>query len=272
MLFIPQIAIQIYTVLDKTMLGYILNDMSEVGYYEQSQKIVKMFLMLVSAIGTVMIPRIANLYANNSDKELKNKMNKVFNIVSFIAFPICFGLIAVSEKFVPWFFGEEFLPIVSILQIFSFLIVAIGLNNITGMQYLIPTKKQNVFTVSVTIGAIINFILNLILIPKFKSNGAALSSVIAEFAIFIVQVIYLRKIFNFKMIFLDNIKYFVVSIIMLIVVYGIGIFLEANIYTTIIQTITGGIIYSLALFILKDKIIFEIINMISKVFKRGKTV
>ena len=61
-MFVPQIAIQIYTVLDKTMIGVILNDMVEVGYYEQAQKIVKIILSVVTAMGIVMVPRISNLY------------------------------------------------------------------------------------------------------------------------------------------------------------------------------------------------------------------
>lgn len=268
LLFIPQVAIQIYTVLDKTMIGMILNDMTEVGYYEQAQKIVKMLLMVISAIGTVMIPRIANLFANNQEDELKNKIYKVFNMVAFIAFPICFGLIGVAEKFVPWFYGEEFSAITNLLYIFSFLLLAIGFNNITGMQYLIATQKQNVFTISVTIGAITNVLLNFILIPKFKGYGAAIASVIAETVIFIVQVIYLRKTFDFKKIFFENIKYLICSVVMFLAVNFVGKYLNANIYSTIIQVAIGGIIYMLALLMTKDKILFDILDVAKNTIKR----
>ena len=63
-LFIPQIAMQIYTVLDKTMIGTIIEDKSEVGYYEQAQKIVKLCLTLVTSLGIVMVPRMANTFAS----------------------------------------------------------------------------------------------------------------------------------------------------------------------------------------------------------------
>ena len=144
-LFIPQIAIQVYTVLDKTMLGFILNDMSQVGYYEQSQKIVKMLLMVIAALGTVVGPRIANLYANKKEEELKINITNVFNIVCFISLPICFGLISVSKNFVPWFFGNEFLPIINLLKlhkkgrlyyyaIFIRLLLAAGGSSIPGAE------------------------------------------------------------------------------------------------------------------------------------------
>lgn len=268
MLFIPQIAIQIYTVLDKTMLGIMLDDMAEVGYYEQSQKIVRMCLMLVTALGTVMIPRISNLYANKKYDELNEKIEKVFQIVSMIVFPLCFGLIAITKNFVPWFYGEEFLPIISLLSIFSFLLIGIGFNNITGMQYLIPTKKQNTFTVSVVIGAIVNLILNFIFIPIFKSNGAALSTVIAEFIIFFVQILYLRKIFNFKKIFISNFKYGIYSVLMFVVTYLVGINMDASIMTTIIQIIVGGLVYLIILIIMKDKFVFEMLNKVKKILRR----
>lgn len=268
--FIPQIAIQIYTVLDKTMIGVILKDMAEVGYYEQSQKIVKMILMLITSLGTVMVPRIANLYANHKDEELEDKMNKVFAIVSFSAFPVCFGIIGIATNFVPWFFGEGFLPIINLLYVFSFLIIAIGFNNITGIQYLISTNKQKIFTISVFIGAISNAILNSILIPILKGVGAAISTVIAEFIILIVQIVYLRKTFNFKKIYLTNLKYLIYSLIMFIPTYILGTFLTASAISTAIQIMVGGIIYIIILFITRDSILLEIIDFVKRCLERIK--
>jgi len=267
-LFVPQIAIQVYTVLDKTMLGFLLKDMNEVGYYEQSQKIVKMGLLLVTALGAVMAPRIANLFATNKDRELNDKVIKVFNVVSFVAFPLCFGIISISSNFVPWFFGDGYAPVVILMYIFSFLILGIGFNNITGVQYLISVKKQNIFTISVVIGAAVNVVLNLVLIPIFKSNGAALSTVIAEFVILFVQIIYLKNVFDFKKILKENIKYLFVSAFMCIVVFYLGTFLQPVIISTCIQIIAGIIVYLIILMAIKDKILDEIIEMLKKVLKK----
>lgn len=266
--FLPQIAIQIYTVLDKTMLGAMINDMAEVGYYEQSQKIVKTGLTLITALGTVMVPRIASLYAQKSYNELDDKIFKAFKMVSFIAFPLCFGIIGIANNFVPWFFGDGFLPAVHLLIIFSFLLIAIGFNNITGIQYLISTGKQNIFTVSVIIGAVLNFLLNLLLIPTFKANGAAIASVLAEFLILIFQIIYLWKTFDFKKIFKENIKYLLFSLIMVIPVYLVGTFFSGGMISTIIQVIVGVVVYFILLVIFKDKILAEIFTFIKKILIR----
>lgn len=269
--FIPQIAIQIYTVLDKTMLGLILNDMAEVGYYEQSQKIVRILLMITTAAGTVMIPRIANLHAKKKNKELNEKMFKSFSLTAFIGFPMCFGLIGIAENFVPWFFGNEFFPVISLLSIFSLLIIAIGFNTITGPQYLISVGRQKEFTISVVCGAIINFVLNFIFIPIFKSNGAAIASVIAEFSIFFIHVLYLKKTFNFKKIFLSNIKYLIFSLAMFVIIYILGKPLNPTIISTIIQVGVGGIIYFILLLLTKDGILNETFEFIKKIFLRRKS-
>lgn len=103
-LFIPQIAIQVYTILDKTMIGAIIPDKSEVGYYEQSQKIIKMLLTVVTSLGTVMLPRIASTFASGEKEKVTTYMKKSFNMVFLLAFPLMFGIIAVSKSFVPIFF------------------------------------------------------------------------------------------------------------------------------------------------------------------------
>ena len=106
-LFIPQIAIQIYTVLDKVMIGAIITDKSEVGYYEQSQKIIKMLLTVVTSLGTVMVPRIANTFINGDTKKIQEYMKRAFNFVFLIAFPMMFGVLAISNNFVPIFLDKD---------------------------------------------------------------------------------------------------------------------------------------------------------------------
>ena len=78
-LFVPQIAIQIYTVLDKTMIGKLTGNMVEVGYYEQAQKIVKAALTVIAALQTVMNSRIAYAYASKNEKEVKGSVRRKIN-------------------------------------------------------------------------------------------------------------------------------------------------------------------------------------------------
>lgn len=268
-LFVPQIATQIYVVLDKTMVGNITGNMSEVGYYEQAQKIVKALMLVVTALGTVMSSRIANTYATKSYEEVKEYLRKSFKIVWFLGMPIMLGLIAITPNMVPWFYGEGFEAVIPLLIATSPIILAIGLNNVTGVQYLIQTGKQNIFTISVTVGAVINVIFNFVLIKIIGSVGASISSVLAEVIILFVQLYYLKEEITIKDVIEDSFKYIISGIIMAIIVYGISLKMNIGIISTLIQIIIGGIIYVLVLIILKDELIKVIISQIATKIKVG---
>ena len=259
-LFVPQIAMQVYLVLDKTMLGIILNDMSEVGNYEQSQKIVKTALTLVTALGTVVAPRIANILANDGKKEVEKYLEKSFRFVWLLGFPIMLGLIAVSNTAVPWFLGDGYEESKNLIKIGSFLVMAIGLNNVSGIQYLIPAKKQSLYTKSVVAAAIVNLTLNYLLISHFKARGAILASVIAEFSIVFIQLWSVRKDFDISIAVKNSWKYIVSSIIMFIPIYIIGLKVQPTIYMTAMQVVIAIVIYGIMLLILKDSFVKSILK------------
>ena len=257
-LFIPQIAIQIYTVLDKTMIGVILNDMNEVGYYEQSQKIIKILLTIITAVGTVMLPRLANCFAEKNYEQIKRYMYKTFSFVFMLAFPLMTGIAVVSNNFAPLFFGEGYEKVPLIMQVLSMIVLFISMSNITGTQYLLSTKRQKEFTISVVIGAIVNFLFNLLFIYYFKSVGAAIATVIAELSVTVVQFYYVRKDFNlFEIIKLSK-NYVIASILMLGVCYLVDYFIADRLLGLIIQVTIGIAVYSLMLVVLKDKFLHDL--------------
>ena len=265
MLFIPQIAIQVYTLLDRTMLGFLESNISEVGYYEQSQKIIKILLAVITSMGTVMLPRISNNFANGEKESINEYIKKSFNIVFLLAFPMIFGIIAISQRFVPVFFGDGFEKVGLIMKVISPIILIIGMSNVVGMQYLLPTKRQKEFTISVICGAIINFVLNIILIMQFKSIGASIATVIAEITVVIVQIYFIRKEFDIKNIIKISKNYLISSIIMFIICTIVINFIYSNVISILIGVITGVITYLICLLFLKDRFIIEIINKIKNV-------
>lgn len=269
LLFIPQIAMQVYTVLDKTMIGWILNDMSEVGNYEQSQKIVKLAMTIVTSLGTVIIPRISNTYAKKNDALIRSYLEKTFNFVWILGTPIMFGIMAISFKFVPWFLGEGFEKSIILLILGAPLVLVIGLNNVSGMQYLIPTKKQNIFTKSVVIGAIFNFFTNLLLINIFKSVGAIIASTLAETVILSAQLIYMKKDIPLIIAFQSSIKPIFCGLIMFFVTFFVGHLLEATIITTFIQILIGTLCYFSLLYIFKDKFFINMIDKLKMYIKKS---
>lgn len=268
-LFIPQIAIQIYAVLDKSMLG-VLSNTGEVGLYDQSQKIVKLVLSLVTSLGVVMLPRMSNLFANGDNEKMNNYLNKSLCGVAYVSIPMAVGLASISKEFVPWFFGPGFGQVIYLTIISTPILFFIAISNVIGVQYLLPANKTKEFTASVTVGAIVNVILNLILIPMYKSIGSCIATVIAEFSVTLIQFIFVRKSIKKKYFITNIIKYFISSIIMFIVVRFIGNYMGVRVLTTIVQAIIGGIVYILVLTMLRDEIntiIFK--TVFTKVIRRN---
>ena len=271
-LFIPQIAIEVYTLLDRTMIGMIITDKSEVGFYDQGQKIIKMLLTIITALGTVMLPRIANNYANGKKKKIIKYMRKSFNLVYFLSFPMIFGIISISKNFVPKFFGQGYDKVAIIMNVISPIILFIGISNVIGTQYLLPTKRQKEYTISVVCGAVINFIMNFCLIYKFGAIGASIGTVVAEFTVAAVQIYFVRKDFKLRNIFGLMKKYIIASLIMFIICMLISNIVRKPYFSMALQCSIGCIVYVTILIILEDKFIFEILDRIKAKFKiKGST-
>ena len=241
-LFIPQISIQVYLLLDRTLLG-IMTDSIQVGYYENSQKIVKIILTIATAIGTVMMPKIANTVATGDMKKVKYYIQNSFFFVSALSIPLMFGLMGVAKELSPWFFGENFKGIENLIILSSLIILAISWSNVLGMQLLVPLNRTRDFTISVTAGAVINFILNIIFLKHLGAIGACLSTIVAETTVTTLQF-YLIKDFIKASKLINQVLIFIpAAIVMFVVVRIIGSYLGAGIITNIIQGICGVITY-----------------------------
>lgn len=263
-LFIPTVTTMIYTVLDKTMIGLFTKSYYENGYYEQAMKITKMALVLVTSLGTVMVPRIGFLFKQKDRKTLNDYMYKAYNFIWFSGIPLCFGLIGISHNLVPWFFGKEYDKVTILLCILSFLILAIGISSVTGVQYLIPTKRQNIFTFSVTVGAVLNLIINLILIPSFYSVGASIASIFAETAVVLVQFFILRKEISIPHVFGISKKYFAAGFIMLALLLFENTKFSPSIIHTCFMIISGMSAYFIMLFVFRDRFFISNLRVIFK--------
>lgn len=258
MLFIPQAAIQVYTILDRTMLGYLIVDKSEVGYYDQAQKLIKTLIAIVTSLGTVMLPRIASKFSEGNNEDVIEYIYKAFRIVCMISVPICLGLICVSKSFVPIFYGNGYDNVAILLNIMAPVIFVIGFSNIIGVQYLLPTKKEKFYTISVICGASVNFVANYLLIPKFSAFGASLGTLIAETTVTGIQLIFVRKEISLRIIILNIWHYIFAGAIMFLLCKCVCILVRSGIICMIVQIIIGGLSYFAGLFIIRDKTFLSI--------------
>lgn len=266
-LFIPTIAIQVYMMLDKSLIGFITNSAYQNGCYEQSEKIVRVSLTVITSIGAVILPRVANLYNNGREKEAKDYVYLGFRFTWMLSLPMTMGLLIISNVFVPVFFGPGFDLSITLLPIFSLLIIFVSAAYVSGFSFLIPIGKQNVYTIAVSLSAGLNLILNLFLIPHYGAVGAAIASVIAEFFGVAIQLFYCcnKKLLNWKKIFNSCGKYLIASIIMSICLILIKTYINTTIAGLLIMLISGVSIYALLLIVLRDSFFINTMkNTLSK--------
>ena len=263
LLFLPQVAISLYVVLDRTLLG-LLGSYSDVGIYEQGQKLTSILLTVVSSLGAVMLPRVANLLSERKEKEAQNMVRFSFILYNLIIFPMIFGLIAINEIFVKLFLGQNFQDVKYVLYIIVFNIMFIGWTNILGYQVLVVRNKNKEFMLSTTIPAIVSVAVNIAVIPFFGYIGASITSVVVEFLVFAIQWYYSRNIINKNLLFnKDLAKIICSSLVMFGVVMLCKIMLGFDgIVGLVIYLVVGGISYLAMIFLLKTVNIKEMKGML----------
>ena len=275
-LFVPTIASQIYTMLDKSMIGWISGKASENGCYEQSDKIVKMSITLIIALGTVTIPKISRLFAQGKMDGMKKLLYRSYRFVWALGCALMFGVIGINFVLVPVFFGPGYDRVKIILPILSTLFIIMGLNHTTGRQYLISTGRQKAYMYIVIVGGIINVLVNAACIPFFGAVGAAIGSVIGEIVILIVQLTYVYKIKEFEIhkIFSSSWHYIIAGVVMMTVTLFAQRVLPANFIGLAALIVIGAVCYCLILLIFRDEFAFMGLNIaknsVNKIFKRKK--
>ena len=259
MLFLPQVAISLYVVLDRTLLG-VLGSYSDVGIYEQGQKLTSILLTVVSSLGTVMLPRVSNLLSDNKHKEAGNMVKFSFTLYNLIIFPMVFGLLAVNEIFIKLFLGESFQDVKYVIYRITINIMFIGWTNILGFQVLVVRDKNKEFMLSTTIPAVVSVLVNLAMIPWLGYIGASITSVIVEFLVFAIQWYYSRNIINKGLLFnTELLKIIIAALSMFTVIEGAKmLFSLSGLIGLVVYVLVGGTIYLFILLALKAINIREI--------------
>lgn len=266
-LFLPVIAVAIYKVMDKTMIGWFSN-VSEVGFYENAEKIINVPNAIIAALGTVMLPRMSNLYAKNRDEESKRVIDKSIKLMMFLAFAMTFGLICISKNFSLIFFGQGFEKSGIIIILLSITILFLSWGNVIRTQYLIPKEYDKIYIESAFLGAIVNLILNLIFIPKYQSIGACIGTIFAELSVMLYQTISIKNELPIKEYIKDIIPFFFKSLLMFMIIYSLNFINLNRVIRIIIQVVLAGIIY----YILNYKYVNNLINLDKLILKIRKKV
>ena len=238
-LFIPVIAYSIYRIMDKTMLGGIASTTS-LGYYENAEKIINVPLALITALGTVMLPHMSKI---TDDVIAKNKIAETFKLILTFIMPIVIGMVFVATDFSIIFFGEAFEKCGDIIKLLSATVVFAAIANVVRMNYLIPKGKDKIYVTSTILGAVINLILNMLLIPRLDYFGACIGTIAAEFAVMIYQLLSIRKELGIKPVAIELSKQIAKNIPIIVVLLAIQFIVKTQNLRLIISVVSVIVIF-----------------------------
>ena len=266
-LFIPALASSVFVYMDKIMLGIIASSKS-LGLYEYSEKIVRLPLTVIGAIGTVLMPRISMLVAENSPNEVKKYINLSVRYISLLAVAMGFGVCAIAPELALVYLGEDFKACGPLMQIMSIIIITNSFADIIRTQYLIPMKKEKIYIYSVIFGACINLILNGIFIPVLGSAGAAIGTIGAELTVVISYIAATFKELPFKKFSLEWLASISCGLVMLFSITVVKTFINSTFVRLAAGFIVGVISFSvsavISLCLRKDRIIIDFIGRFKK--------
>ena len=271
--FIPTLAVSLFTYLNQTILGFLVPSELESGYYSQALKIITILSTFSSSISIIMLSRISYLKSLNDFEEIERKISKSFQALYFISLPILFGLCAVSDLFVPLFFGSGYDKCIYIIYILSPTILFSPINTLYGNIFYRPFNKIWIQTIAIFVASIINIVLSFILIPLFASIGAAIARIIAEFVQLPVLIYFARKEIRTAKILRTSLKPFLSSLGIFIIVYLLNIslikyFNGLEILLLVLLIAIGGITYLILEIILRDEFLLNNINIFIAFVKR----
>ena len=253
-LFIPILAVDLYRMMDKIMLGEIIS-MGSVGQYENADKIIKICLGVVTALSSVMLPRMAKLNAENDTGTMRRYMGNSMRVILAMSCALVAGILAVGKTFAPTFFGPEFVECGSVLQVLSFSVLFVAFSNLVRTQYLIPCHKDRIYILAVWGGVALNLVLNILLIPWLGAIGAAIATAVTELLVSIIQAICVWKSLPMGVFFKNLLAYGVIGAVMFVAVKAVGwipipgelgwlpIPNAGTILILVLQVVIGAIVY-----------------------------
>ena len=268
LLFIPTITTQVYQVVNRLMLGR-MSTQNQLGQFQNADQIIKVVLAIATASGQVMLPHIANKFSKGDIKGIRESLYNSFDFITAIAVPMMFGVMAIAEPFAPWFLGSEFNDAGRLMMIEAPIILFIGWSNVTGTQYLMPISRTKEYTISVTIGAVVNVITNFLFIAKWGANGAALATSISEFSVTAVQLMYIKSTIRRRQLFSTFWKYLLSGLFMFFIVNRLANIIKMNIGNLVLEVVLGIMVYMLCLFILHAPIIAQAQALVTK-YRKNK--
>ena len=263
--FANNLAVSIYCYADTTMLGWLIGD-SCVGIYSVSVKAYTVIKSILASVYSVCIPRLSGYYGKKNIVLFKELTNKVFSCILLILLPAMTGLMVLANPIVLLLGGAEYLDGVLTLRLLSIALIFAIVGGLLTSCINIPTGKESITLIGTIIAAVLNIVLNIILIPLFQHNGAAITTIIAEFAVVLICFIKnkdIMEIIDFKKTIINSLHALLGCIIVLASYYS-STLINLSLILQCVYTVTLTLImYGLVLFIFKNKYMIEFLSKIN---------
>lgn len=262
-IFANTISVTIYSISDVTLLGLLKNDYA-VGIYTIATRINSAAVSALGAIITVTIPRLALLLGRRKIKDFNITLNKVINSVMILIFPAGVGLMMLSREVILLLSGPKYLRSVLSLQILCFALIISAFSRIFSDCILIPAKREKMVLKNTVITAVLNVVLNFILIPSMSYDGTSLSTVISEFCVMVLNAYDARDILKHSIRSLENLRNFVSVIIGCIGIVIVCIFCNFNYHLMLVKmalsVLFSIVVYICILILLKNTTAIRFLN------------
>ena len=250
----------IYLNLDVVMLRFLQSN-EAVGYYNAGIKVKTVLVTCVTSLGTVLLPRLSYYIETADKKAFQLMVGKAFRFVFVAASAVTVYFSIFARESILLLSGEAFLPAVGPMMILMPTVLLIGLSNVTGIQILTPNGREREVMYSIWGGAILDFVLNLIVIPKFSANGAALSTLLAEGMVLLLQCWFLRDVLWSYIRQVQCWKIVIALAVASVMTIPVKIWIDSGVFVTLLVSAIvffGG--YAVVLLLLKEPFVSEILN------------
>lgn len=258
-IFVFNVVVSIYLQLNNILLGF-LKDAQSVGYFVTATKILTMTMAVSTCLGQVMMPRISNMIAEKKMEEFKALAQKSYTFIVLLTLPLTVGLFFTAPYVVVLLSGSGFTPSILAAQIVSPIIIIVGLSNVMGIQILYPLGQINKVIICTAIGAVVNIVMNVLLVPHYAQYGTAVAYLTAELSVTLSMILIGKKYLPIHFFSKTLIPYVIGSVLMALVLNLISLLSLGNLITLACMVVCGSLVYFIVLLLSHDSLLLPMIR------------
>lgn len=263
LLFAMAATVTIYVNSGTTILGFMSGD-EAVGIYSVSAKVYTIIKNVVASVVIVSIPRISALLGGEKKEELSGTVKSIYGTLLTVVMPLAFGVAVLSKEIVLIIASEDFMRASPAIIVSAATMVICLCAYFWGDGILVPFKKEKIVLRATIISAIINVVLNIVLIPVFNETAPAIATLVSETNAFVMCMLYGRKLIGN----IGGLKTAIKTIIGSLPIVIYAIFLKpviTNMYIYIVVLVAlSGISYLVIELLLKNEVLYDILGKLKK--------